>query len=335
MSHARCGVSTTFGSFSQRVALRQGLGREHVEAGGREPTGAQGLDQGRLVDEAAAGGVDQDGAGPHAGEGRTVDQALGLGSRAAGAGKRCRLFRGGRAGVAHAPGASGLGCASRVDRGAHGPQHGCQELRDRAVADEAHGAAADLAEAVHLGCRPLPASARAQLGVELGMRRRPASIRAKVSSATARLLVPGMLQTAMPRARAASRSIVFTPTPIFWIRRSSARGAISAAVTGSSTCQMTSASGRASASAASSPGAAILTSIPCGELPQPARQGRARLILKHDMAHPDPRAPYGLARPELTGRPAGGPVGVPHDILAVLRRAGLLEIDQRPERPSR
>ena len=58
---------------------------------------------------------------------------------------------------------------------------------------------------------------------------------------------------------------MFTPTPIFWIRRSLGARAISPAVTGSSTCQMTSASGRAAASAASSPGAAILTSIPLAE----------------------------------------------------------------------
>ena len=57
------------------------------------------------------------------------------------------------------------------------------------------------------------------------VRRSVASISASVASATAAVLVPGMLQTAMPRARAAARSMVLRPTPIFWIRRS--RGAAS------------------------------------------------------------------------------------------------------------
>ena len=47
------------------------------------------------------------------------------------------------------------------------------------------------------------------------------------------------------------------------------------------------------------------------------------------MVPPDPRS-HGLARLELNGRPAAKPAGPPHEILAVLRRAGLLEIDERP-----
>src|SRR6184192_1281659 len=53
-----------------------------------------------------------------------------------------------------------------------------------------------------------------------GRLRSAASISSTAVSATAAVLVPGMLATAMPRARAAARSIVLTPTPIFWIKRS-------------------------------------------------------------------------------------------------------------------
>ena len=46
-------------------------------------------------------------------------------------------------------------------------------------------------------------------------RRRAPSISSRVISATAWVFAPGMLQTATPPRRAASRSMVFTPTPIF------------------------------------------------------------------------------------------------------------------------
>jgi hypothetical protein len=49
----------------------------------------------------------------------------------------------------------------------------------------------------------------------------------------------------MPRALAASRSIVLTPTPIFWISRSFGAEAIASAVTGRNMCQSTSVSGSA------------------------------------------------------------------------------------------
>ena len=61
---------------------------------------------------------------------------------------------------------------------------------------------------------------------------------------TARLFVPGRLQTAIPRALAASRLIVFTPTPIFWTRRRRGAASMWAEVSGSRTCQITSISGR-------------------------------------------------------------------------------------------
>jgi hypothetical protein len=47
----------------------------------------------------------------------------------------------------------------------------------------------------------------------------------------------------MPRRFAASTSMVFTPIPIFWIRRSLAAFSMSCAVTGLSTCHSTSISG--------------------------------------------------------------------------------------------
>ena len=111
---------------------------------------------------------------------------------------------------------------------------------------------------------------------------------------------PRCREHGQPRGRSCSRR-----------RRSSGSGAargapaISAAVTGSSTCQMTSASGRASAKRSVVPGCRDPDLDPaCGELPQTARQGRARLILKHDMAHPDPRAPYASC-PAAAYRPSG------------------------------
>src|SRR5258708_8189991 len=68
-------------------------------------------------------------------------------------------------------------------------------------------------------------------------------MRSSVISATARLLVPGRLHTAMPRRCAASMSMVFTPLPIFWINLSLGVAAITSAVTGLSTCHSTSTSG--------------------------------------------------------------------------------------------
>src|SRR5438046_2530550 len=73
-----------------------------------------------------------------------------------------------------------------------------------------------------------------------GSRRRQASISSSAISATARLLVPGRLHTAMPRRFAASTSMVLTPLPIFWISLSLGAAAMASAVTGFSTCQSTS-----------------------------------------------------------------------------------------------
>ncbi len=63
----------------------------------------------------------------------------------------------------------------------------------------------------------------------------------------------------MPRAFAASRSMVLTPTPIFWISRSLGAAAIISAVQRFSTCQITSLSGsRRASSASSSSGQAVM-----------------------------------------------------------------------------
>ena len=64
-----------------RLLADQRLVGQHVEAGGGELAAAQRLDQGAGIDDAAAGGVDQDGALLHAGEGFGVDQVLGLRQR--------------------------------------------------------------------------------------------------------------------------------------------------------------------------------------------------------------------------------------------------------------
>ena len=73
---------------------------------------------------------------------------------------------------------------------------------------------------------------------------RQACMRSSVISATARLLVPGRLHTAMPRRFAASMSMVLTPLPIFWISFRLPAAAICAAVTGFSTCHSASICGR-------------------------------------------------------------------------------------------
>jgi len=80
--------------------------------------------------------------------------------------------------------------------------------------------------------------------------------------ATAAVFVPGMLQTATPRARAASRSIVFTPTPIFWTRRSCGAFANTCAPIGFSTCRIAKAEGRSASKASSA-----LSEITCTASP--------------------------------------------------------------------
>lgn len=99
------------------------------------------------------------------------------------------------------------------------------------------------------------------------MRRRQARISASVISATAAVLAPGMLHTAMPRARAAATSIASMPTPIFWISFRRGATSIIAAVTGSSTWSSMSLSASAVVSAASSPGSATAISTPSGNAP--------------------------------------------------------------------
>ena len=90
-------------------------------------------------------------------------------------------------------------------------------------------------------------------GSNTDRQRSAASISKSACSAAARLLVPGMLQTAIRRARAASRSMVLTPTPIFWISLRFGAPAMAAAVTGLSTCHSTSASPIRAANLSSSP----------------------------------------------------------------------------------
>ena len=120
-----------------------------------------------------------------------------------------------------------------------GDQYRREQTRNRAVSDQADNASAEFANTVLKPDRPLAARIAAS---KRGSRRSIASMSASVSSATARALVPGRLHTGMPRAFAASRSIVFTPTPIFWISLSFGAAAIISAVQRFSTCQITSVS---------------------------------------------------------------------------------------------
>ncbi len=79
----------------------------------------------------------------------------------------------------------------------------------------------------------------------------------------------------MPRAIAASRLMVFTPTPIFWISRSFGAAAIIASVQRFSTCHSTSVSGSALASAASSSSGQTVIRSPGTAASRAARSGPA------------------------------------------------------------
>ena len=208
---------------------------------------------------------------------------------------------------------------------------GARRRGNAAVADEAM-VRPPILPSLLLGCRAAgQPSARARSRRRAGRPRGRLHQEPCVSSATARLLVPGMLQTAAPRARAARcRSCSRR-------RRSSGSGGSFGA---RAIAPPTPAPARArgprpragpSASAASSPGCRgpDLDSA-SGELPQPARQGRSRLILTHDMAHPTTRA-FGLATEQELQLLRRMGRRVPNDILAVLRRAGLLDFGDEPE----
>ena len=108
-----------------------------------------------------------------------------------------------------------------------------------------------------------------------GIRRSTDNIRPKASSATARALVPGRLQTGMPRRFAASRSMVFTPTPIFWISFSRGAASIIASVQRSSTCHSTSQSGSNRTSESASFSGQTATSSPGSAANRAARSGPA------------------------------------------------------------
>ena len=97
------------------------------------------------------------------------------------------------------------------DSAAHRGQHRREDARDRAVADEADHAPAEFAESVLQRGRGRPRRRRAKpRRVAEGGAASRASAAARVRRPRAEL-VPGRLQTAMPRAAAAARSIVFTP----------------------------------------------------------------------------------------------------------------------------
>ena len=66
------------GECEQRVVGRNRLDGEHVQAGGGQPAGAQRVDERLLVDDRAAGGVDQHRVGLHQGQRGAVEHAGGL-----------------------------------------------------------------------------------------------------------------------------------------------------------------------------------------------------------------------------------------------------------------
>ncbi len=65
MRKAACEVSVTARQLRQRIVGFQRFGVEYVEAGVADVTALERGDQRRLVDQRAAGGIDQDDAGLH------------------------------------------------------------------------------------------------------------------------------------------------------------------------------------------------------------------------------------------------------------------------------
>ena len=67
---ATCGVATTSGRCSRGWSGGGRLAGEDIEGGAGEVAMLEGGEQGVLVDQGAAGGIDQEGAGLHLREGR-------------------------------------------------------------------------------------------------------------------------------------------------------------------------------------------------------------------------------------------------------------------------
>ncbi len=80
--------------------------------------------------------------------------------------------------------------------------------------------------------------------------RATASISSTVSSPTAAALIPAALSTTMPRRSASARSILFVPTPSFWMTRHRGAAAMVAASTAPHMVSSTAASAAASRFAA-------------------------------------------------------------------------------------
>ena len=153
------------------------------------------------------------------------------------------------------------------------------------------------------GSSPLAAPHRRHRSAAAGAAR-PASAPASVPPPRAHWCRAGCTPR-MPRAFAASRSIVLTPTPIFWISRSLGAAAIISAVQRFSTCHSTSrrpAAARAS-SASSSSGQTVMRSS--GMRAETRREIRARRVVEQDVhgGSPAPRGRRWKQPQAFSGRP--------------------------------
>ncbi len=154
LAQATCGVSRKLGSASRlgrnhRVAGRRRLGGDDVEAGASDPAFLERADQRRLVDDAAARGVDQQRTRLHRAQFRFADQPLGRRRQRAvqcqGVGFAQHLLEIGVAGArrrhalvlgaqhAHAEGTGEAGDAAAQAAAADDAERGAVEVADRVV----------------------------------------------------------------------------------------------------------------------------------------------------------------------------------------------------------
>lgn len=152
----RCGGGSdvrgqgNFRVLPEPVAGGQGLGLDHIESGMADDTAVEGVEQGRFVNQAAAGDIDEDGVGFHGGEGGSIDHVPRFVGQWGGeddaidlrqaVNQRVRMVD-----LCGAIGGAGSSAQAR-DMGAKGSEALAGFLADCAVADDQPPAAGDLAE---------------------------------------------------------------------------------------------------------------------------------------------------------------------------------------------
>ena len=189
-----CGASTALGSPSNGLLSGNGSSAKTSRARAAEVAAGQRLDQFALIYQFAARGVHQHRALLH-------HEGIDAGARFVGQRHVQRDDVAGREQVAerqifirHVAFASRIVDDLRAERG----QRGREQLGRIAESDEADGAPADLAYLIEFGRVGGPASPARVRASKKQVRRSTAIISDSAISATAWLLVPGMLHTAAP-----------------------------------------------------------------------------------------------------------------------------------------